>query len=229
MTAAVIVAAGRGERLGDGLPKALRPLCGQPLYAYSVQAALACPEIHSVVLVVPPDHFEAITKEHASGAASRVRVVAGGPTRQRSVQNGLSATAREVGWVVVHDAARPLLTPALLRDVMALAQQRGGAVAAHPATDTIRRLSPDGTCVTLPRGELWHTETPQVFRKIELVQALRRCEQDGVQVTDEAEAMERNGGSLALFHNTGANPKISTEADWKLMESLLLTRSVRLD
>lgn len=225
MMAAVIVAAGRGQRLGAGVPKALRLLHGQPMYTYSLNAALACAEIHSVVLVVPSEHVDQLAQNNAS-AGSRVRVVAGGSTRQRSVIAGVTAAAPEVNWVAVHDAARPLITPVLFRAVSVLAREIGSAVSAHPATDTIRRVAHDGTCVTLPRAELWHAETPQVFRRVELLEALRKCEQAGVEVTDEAEAMERMGQSPALFHNAEANPKISTETDWQLVETLLRTRSI---
>jgi 2-C-methyl-D-erythritol 4-phosphate cytidylyltransferase len=225
MTIAVVVAAGRGLRLGGAWPKGLRQLCGRPLYDYSLEAALACPRVHGAVLVVPAGHFDLLSEAQAAGTMDeRVRLCAGGATRQQSVLQGLLATPLQTQWVAVHDAARPLASSELWGAVIELAQRFGGALAAHPATDTLRRRDPGGRTTTLPRGELWHAETPQVFPKADLERALRLCESDGVEVTDEAEAMERIGASPALYHNQTANPKIATEADWHWVERLIQDR-----
>lgn len=227
MTAAVIVAAGRGVRLGGDRPKALRLLHGQPMFRYSVIEALACPQIGRVVVVVPGDELDSLQRSEASDS-DRVRLVPGGSTRQQSVLRGLEAAGEDADWVAVHDAARPLVTSALFSEVILLALQHGGALAAHPATDTIRRRTPDGTVVILPRAELWHAETPQVFRTRALASALSRCEMEGATVTDEAGAMERFGATPALYHNTSANPKISNDADWQMVEHLLRSRTAAL-
>jgi len=225
MTAAVIVAAGRGLRLGGERPKALRALAGLPMFRYSLREALACPEIRRVIVVVPGEELETLSALHTADSG-RVQFVAGGSTRQQSVLRALEAAGRDVDWVAVHDAARPLVTSELFTAVITLAMKRGGALAAHPATDTIRRLSPDGALSSFHRAELWHAETPQVFPRLALERALSRCEQEGLNVTDEAEAMERDGCTPALYHNTSANPKIATDTDWQMVELLLRSRPV---
>lgn len=222
MTAAVIVAAGRGLRLGGGVPKALRQLAGRPLYAYSLEAAQECRLVECLVLVVPGDHLKHIERSDLDFGS--VRITAGGESRQESVLRGLLALPDEVNWVAVHDAARPLVTPELFAGVIRLAMEKGGAVAAHSATDTIKRLGHDGSLSTLPRGELWHAETPQVFRRHELRTALEECERSGLEVTDESEAMERSGTTPAIYLNKEPNPKINTEADWHWVEGLLQRR-----
>ena len=225
MTAAVIVAAGRGIRLGGAQPKALRLMRGRPLFAYSLEAALACPLVRCAVLVVPPDYLDQVTAAPSAGAPDpRVCITPGSDSRQRSVLCGLAALPPGTEWVAVHDAARPLVTAELFAGVIAMARDTGGALAAHPATDTLKRRSSDGDVSTLPRGELWHAETPQVFPKRDLQRALDECEANGVEVTDEAEAMERWGAAPAIYHNRASNPKISTEADWSWVESLLSSR-----
>ena len=227
MTAAVIVAAGRGVRMGGHQPKALRLLHGQPMFSYSVREALACSQIERVVVVVPGDELDAL-EANGSDLSPHIRFVAGGASRQQSVLRGIESAGSEADWVAVHDAARPLVTSALFSEVISLARKHGGAVAAHPATDTIRRRNADGSFVTLPRTELWHAETPQVFPREALEQALLHCEKEGVTVTDEAEAMELQGRTPAMYHNPSANPKISTDADWQLVEHLLRSRTAAL-
>jgi 2-C-methyl-D-erythritol 4-phosphate cytidylyltransferase len=221
MTGAVIVAAGQGSRLGGSVPKAMRNLAGRPLYAHSLEAALGCPLVEEVVLVVPGDYCGSVAEQSQANPTSKtVRIVEGGDSRQQSVMRGLSALKESVEWVAVHDAARPLVTSALFREVIDLARKQGGALCAHPATDTIKRQEGGRPLITIPRSELWHAETPQVFRHSELKDCLEKCELAGIQVTDEAEAMERHGHSPALYHNTSPNPKISTAADWLWAESL---------
>ena len=225
MTGAVIVAAGQGVRLGAGVPKGLRPLAGRPLYVYSLEAVRACPWIEAVVLVVPADHLDSVASAGQSGLFHEsVRVVSGGDSRQQSVLFGIRALPATVDWVAVHDAARPLVTPELFAGVVRLAMEKGGAVAAHAATDTIKRCGADGAVTTLPRQELWHAETPQVFARQKLKAALEECERCGLVVTDESEAMERSGAHFALYPNPEPNPKINTEADWHWVEDLVQRR-----
>jgi 2-C-methyl-D-erythritol 4-phosphate cytidylyltransferase len=194
MTAAIIVAAGRGERLGGEIPKGLRSLGGQPLYRYSLDAASACDSVNQIVLVVPDGRVPLVEAElEARRPQRQVSLVTGGGTRQESVIRGLEILPADVTWVAVHDAARPLATSGLFARIIAGALEHGGAIAAAPATDTIKRKTPGQILRTLPRGELWQAQTPQVFKRAELLLALKNCLGAGVSVTDEAEAMEHSG------------------------------------
>jgi 2-C-methyl-D-erythritol 4-phosphate cytidylyltransferase len=222
MTAAIIVAAGRGERLGGEMPKGLRPLGGQPLYRYSLDAASACDSVDRIVLVIPEGREQLVQAElEARQPHSPVSLVTGGGTRQESVLRGLGSLPEEVTWVAVHDAARPLASSTLFARVIACAREYGGAIAAVRATDTIKRKAPGQILRTLPRQELWQAQTPQVFKRAELQSALQNCLGTGATVTDEAEAMEQSGFDVALLENHEPNLKIATAADLRAVELLL--------
>ena len=154
MIAAIIVAAGRGERLGGEIPKGLRSLGGQPLYRYSLDAASACDRVHQIVLVIPDGRVQLVQAElEARRPQRQVSLVTGGGSRQESDIRGLEILPAEIMWVAVHDAARPLATTGLFTRVIDGAIERGGAIAAVRATDTIKRKTPGRILRTLPRDE----------------------------------------------------------------------------
>jgi 2-C-methyl-D-erythritol 4-phosphate cytidylyltransferase len=216
---AVIAAAGSGERLGAGGPKAFVPLGGRPMIAWSLDACLACGSVATVVVAVPAGHAHGLQD---------VLTVEGGATRAESVANALAAVDTE--YVAIHDAARPLLTPKLLDDLVAKLvanPDADGIIAAAPVTDTIKKV--DGTfrvsddrnirqiIQTVDRGELWAAQTPQVFR----TEALRRALKSADAVTDEAMLIEAAGGKV-LIHDPGVpNIKVTTPIDLSVAELLL--------
>ncbi len=169
MTAvALIVAAGRGERLGSSAPKALVALSGRPMLEWSVAALHAADGIGAIVVALPGEALDA--------APAGCVAVAGGAQRSHSVRAALAAAPREADVVLVHDAARPLLTPELVERCLRALDEDGGwdaAIAAAPVTDTVKRAA-DGLRVTetLVRSELWAVQTPQVFRRAALERAL---------------------------------------------------------
>jgi 2-C-methyl-D-erythritol 4-phosphate cytidylyltransferase len=224
---AVIAAAGSGERLGAGGPKAFVPLGGRPMIAWSLDACLACDAVAGVVVAVPEGH------EHGLDGLGRVRTVAGGSTRAESVANALAAVATE--YVAIHDAARPLVTPELLTDlveVLAANPEADAVIAAAPVTDTVKKVRVDlpsdgngnSTRVneTLDRNELWGAQTPQVFRTSALRAALTAHDA----ATDEAMLVEAAGGTV-LLHDPGApNLKVTTPLDLRVAEILLVERDL---
>jgi 2-C-methyl-D-erythritol 4-phosphate cytidylyltransferase len=227
---AVIAAAGSGERLGAGGPKAFGPLGGRPMIAWSLDACLACGSVETVVVAVPAGH------EHGLGSMERVRTVDGGSTRAESVANALAVVESE--FVAIHDAARPLLTAALLDDLVSLlAGDPGaaGAIAAAPVTDTVKKvraafpLQSNGNAArtvgeTLDRAELWGAQTPQVFRMAALRPALQVSDAVRDAATDEAMLVEAAGGKV-LIHDAGtANLKVTTPLDLRVAELLLAER-----
>jgi 2-C-methyl-D-erythritol 4-phosphate cytidylyltransferase len=212
---AVIAAAGSGERLGAGGPKAFVPLGGRPMIAWSLDACLACGPVTAVVVAVPAGH------EHGLDGTPGVVIVDGGATRAESVANALSEVRTEL--VAIHDAARPLLTAELLEDLVAelLANPEADAIiAAAPVTDTVKRVEDGSVSETLDRSVLWGAQTPQVFR----TEALRRALESAACVTDEAMLIEAAGGKVLVHDPGAANLKVTTPVDLRVAELLLRGR-----
>jgi 2-C-methyl-D-erythritol 4-phosphate cytidylyltransferase len=234
----VIAAAGSGRRLGAGGPKAFVPLAGTPMVEWSIAACRAAPSVRSIVVACPPGHVHDL-------AGGDVGVVDGGATRAESVSNALQAVGTEL--VAIHDAARPLLTPELIEDVIAtlLADpEASGAIAATPVTDTVKRavevhpsaghnaLSVHETDkalrrieTTLDRRRLWAAQTPQVFRVAALRDALADDPGRAEAATDEAMIVEEAGGKVLIHPSPAENLKVTTPLDLKLAELLLGERS----
>jgi 2-C-methyl-D-erythritol 4-phosphate cytidylyltransferase len=224
MTVALIVAAGSGERLGAGVPKALVQLAGRPLVAWSIDALLATAGIEQIVIAMPPG-----TAAWAELAAEdRVAVVDGGASRSDSVRRALDASAQG-DFVLVHDAARPLLTAALAESVIAaLARDPGAdvATAALPVTDTVKRVDSAGAVhETLERSELWAVQTPQVFRRAALARALAVPADELARATDDAGLIERGGGKVIVVRASDENLKVTTSLDLRVAELLLAGRA----
>jgi 2-C-methyl-D-erythritol 4-phosphate cytidylyltransferase len=215
---ALIVAAGKGERLGSIGPKALVPLAGRPMLEWSAEALRGVPEVGEIVVALPAEHLDA--------APAGTRGVAGGAARSESVRLALRA-AGEGDPVIVHDAARPLATAALFgRAVEEL--ERSGAeavIAARPVADTIKAVADDGRTVarTVDRSALWAVQTPQVFRRAALERALAD-EQRLAQATDDAWLIERHGGVVRVIDAGEPNFKVTTAEDLRLAELLLGAR-----
>lgn len=222
-TACIIVAAGMGVRMGSRLPKALMPVAGRPMVAWSVESAVASGVVDEVVIVAPPGRLRDV--EAVLGAAGDgLRVVGGGDTRAHSVANGLAAISFEAEVVLVHDAARPLASPELFRAVYeAITTGVDGAIAAVPLADTLKREGDDRTVAeTVDRAGLWLAQTPQGFHVSSLRDAYERLGDDEIaKSTDCASILERAGGSVALVASGSSNLKVTLPSDVALAEYLL--------
>ena len=207
----VIAAGGSGERLGADRPKAFVVLGGRPMLDWSVEVlAGACDR---VVVAVPP--------EYEPGDADRV---AGGTSRSQSVRNALDA-APEAQLVVVHDAARPLVTPDLVQRCIAATQDADGAIAAARVTDTVKEADSSGRVLrTLDRATLWSIQTPQVFRAEVLRRALAVDDAALASATDDASLVEAAGGSVVVVEAPAENFKVTTAADLRRAEGILADR-----
>ncbi|MGZ4120622.1 MAG: 2-C-methyl-D-erythritol 4-phosphate cytidylyltransferase [Actinomycetota bacterium] len=220
---AIVVAAGQGARLGEeGMPKAFRPLGGLPMHLHSVRALQATPRIAGIVLVVPP-HLQEYAIEHTMGEASHavIEITPGGESRRDSVRAGLDAVPQECERVVVHDAARPLVTPALFEAALAALAGADGAVCAVPLADTVKRARDSVVEATVPRAGLWRAQTPQAFRAAVLRRAHERALAEGLDATDDAALVEHAGGRVVLVPGDERNIKITTPAELELAEALL--------
>ena len=221
MTAvALIVAAGRGERLGSSAPKALVALSGRPMLDWSVAALRAADGIAAIVVALPGEALDA--------APAGCTAVAGGAERSHSVRAALAAAPQDADVVLVHDAARPLLTPELVERCLRALHEDGGwdaAIAAAPVTDTVKRAA-DGLRVTetLVRSELWAVQTPQVFRRAALERALSRPDAELAAATDDAMLVEQDGGRVRVVEAPAGNFKVTTPEDLRLAELVLEAR-----
>lgn len=223
VTTAVVVAAGAGVRMGAGMPKALLPVGGRPLLAWSLDALAAAPEVDDVVLVAPAGGVGA-TRMALGDAAEDIRIVAGGASRAASVARGLAAVAGGTERVLVHDAARPLVTPALVAAVLAATGNADGAIAATPLADTVKRADASlGVAGTVDRAGLWAAQTPQAFWLPALAAAVALAEAEGRldTATDCASLLELAGGTVRLVPSAAPNLKVTTPADVALAEALL--------
>jgi 2-C-methyl-D-erythritol 4-phosphate cytidylyltransferase len=217
MAVALIVAAGRGERLGSDRPKALVTLAGRPMLEWSVEALRAVPAVQQIVVALPPG-------ELASAPAGTVGV-AGGSVRSRSVREALQVCG-EGDPVIVHDAARPLAGTDLFEHALDELERSGAdaVIAAAPVTDTIKEVGDDGQTVsrTLVRGRLWAVQTPQVFRRAALEGALLGATDEVLATaTDDAWLIEQAGGVVRILPSSPRNLKVTTPADLRLAEMLL--------
>jgi 2-C-methyl-D-erythritol 4-phosphate cytidylyltransferase len=216
MAVALIVAAGRGERLGSGGPKALVTLAGKPMLQWSVEALQAAPAVERIVIALPA---EAIDQAPAGTIG-----VAGGAVRSESVRLALAATD-EGDPVIVHDAARPMASTDLFERAVTELEVSGvdAVIAAAPVSDTIKEVSEDGHSVarTLDRSRLWAVQTPQVFRRAALERALASDELLA-KATDDAWLVEQLGGSVRVIESGAVNIKVTNLTDLRLAELLLL-------
>jgi 2-C-methyl-D-erythritol 4-phosphate cytidylyltransferase len=226
---AVIAAAGSGERLGAGGPKAFVPVAGRPMVEWSIEAFRDCESVQSIVVAAPPGHV-------GDFGGRDLGVLPGGATRAQSVANALEAVGTE--YVAIHDAARPLLTPKLVEALVADLdgnESAAGVIAAAPVTDTIKRavscsLSSNSeqkeqltVVATEDRARLWRAQTPQVFRAQALREALASAERPE-QATDEAMLVEAAGGTVLIHPVAEQNLKVTTPLDLRVAELLLTER-----
>jgi len=224
--AAVVLGAGRGERLGYAAPKAFVPLAGRPLLAHALEALAAPEEVEWVIPVIPAD-----AHERYQGLVGQLRhreklaaPVAGGPERQDSVAAGLAALPSDVVLVAVHDAARPLVRPADVSRVIARARRCGAAILAVPARDTIKRVREGCVLETPLRAECWAAQTPQVFRVELLREAHAKAEAEGRLGTDCAQLVEALGVSVEVVEGDPGNLKITLPEDLERAERALEAR-----
>jgi 2-C-methyl-D-erythritol 4-phosphate cytidylyltransferase len=219
MAVALIVATGRGERLGYGRPKALVPLCGRPMLEWSVDALRSVSAVQEIIIALPAQALD-----HAPAGT---QAVAGGERRSHSVRAALGACSAG-DPVIVHDAARPLAPPRLFTQALEDLERSGAdaVIAAAPVTDTIKAVGSDGRTVTqtLDRSRLWAVQTPQVFRRAALECALSAGDDELARATDDAWLVERSGGIVRIVASEPGNLKITTADDLRIAALLLSER-----
>ncbi len=208
MKACVILAAGEGRRIG--LRKQFIEVQGKPLFMYSVEKALKL--FDEVILVLPQD---ALTKV---SVPEGVKKIEGGKERQDSVLNGILETEAEV--VVIHDAARPLATEEMFREVSNLGEFDGKIVAV-PSRDTLKEVSHDTVLKTIDRSHIWLSQTPQAFKRKVLLECHFRARNEGFYGTDDASLLERYGYKVGIVMGSYWNVKVTYREDLQFLEKLL--------
>jgi 2-C-methyl-D-erythritol 4-phosphate cytidylyltransferase len=219
--AVIIPAGGSGSRMGTGpLPKPFLELGGEPLLGRCLARFLERSDVRWVVVALPKELHESPPVWLRRDA--RVSTVAGGMERGHSVRNALAAVPAEADLVLVHDAARPLVSAAIIERCVQAAAAGVSAVAALPVVDTIQEVDEDGTIVRTPdRRQLRAAQTPQAFPAAVLRAAHQRAAAEGIVATDDAGLVARYGGSVRVVDGASANIKITTPADLVVAEALL--------
>jgi 2-C-methyl-D-erythritol 4-phosphate cytidylyltransferase len=219
---AILVAAGRSTRMG--FDKLWADLGGRPVLAWSLSTLAACAALDRIVVVTADDRLDDAWRLVGGivPARLRARTVAGGERRRDSVAAGLAALA-ECPWVLVHDAARPFLSEQVIARGLDDVTVTGACVAALPARDTIKRVDAERVVLeTPPREQLWTVQTPQLFRRALVMEALAATDDDA---TDEAALVERIGGAVRVFEGAATAFKITTPEDLEIARALLSLRS----
>jgi 2-C-methyl-D-erythritol 4-phosphate cytidylyltransferase len=220
-TQAILAAAGLGARLRQKLPKALVPLKQKPLFIYAAQVLERSPLIQSVIIVAPADFLVDfagfVWKYHLRKVR---RVISGGQTRCQSVSQGLIELDDDTDLVLIHDAARPLLSTKMVSQTIRTCHDVAGVIMAVPVKPTIKRVS-KGMLVqaTLKRDELWEVQTPQVFSKKILLQAYQHLKDWNT--TDDAGVVEKLGKKVKVVPGDYHNIKVTTVDDIVLAEQFL--------
>jgi 2-C-methyl-D-erythritol 4-phosphate cytidylyltransferase len=219
--AAVIVAAGSSQRM-QGINKTWAMLGEKPLLAHSISAFEQCGLVADLVVVLAKDALlEGKRLHEQEGWRTICALTPGGARRRDSVLAGLEALSPTPDYVLIHDGARPFITPTLIEQGLAAARQHGAATAAVPVKDTIKRAGPDMLVLeTLDRTTLWSVQTPQVFA-YDLILAAHRAIDPAWDATDDAALVERAGHPVALFMGTYENIKITTPDDLLIAEAML--------
>jgi len=220
----LIPAAGRGKRYGGDVLKQYLPICGKAVMAHSIRAFQFHPLISGITVILAKD--DKLFESAVGHLAKVVETVTGGDTRAESVRNGLEFVADKypaVDWVLIHDAARPCLSPELLDQLLEVGMQSDdGAILATPVADTLKRAGDANQIIeTVDRCDLWAAQTPQLFRLHALIKAIDAAHAEGVELTDEASAMEFVGGKPKLVVGSSVNIKITHPGDMAIAEAWL--------
>ncbi len=224
MVTAIIVAAGKSERMGSGTDKAFLSLGSKPVVAWSLLAFERCPDIDQIILVVRKDQLLAAKAVAQMFGISKIsKIIAGGTKRQDSVMNGLKEVDIDTRFVVIHDGARPCVTSETITETINLAKRSGAAVVGRRIWDTVKFVEKGSTVTrTEDRSKLWAVQTPQAFKAQIIQNAYKKVVKDGVEVTDDAAAVESLGESVRIYECDAVNLKITTVADLQLASAVLV-------
>ncbi len=223
MVSAVIVAGGRGKRMGAGINKVFLPLAGREILAHTISAFERCPEIDEIVVVTSADCMERVKRIISEKNTKPITVTEGGAERQDSVYNGLMASRGDIA--VIHDGARCLITPEEISAVIADAVKYGAAAVGVTVKDTLKSIDENGMILsTIDRERTVQIQTPQVFKLSEIKRLHERVQKDGIAVTDDCSVFEHYGLPVHVTFGSYDNIKITTPEDISIGEQILARR-----
>jgi len=222
---AIIVAAGAGRRIGGAMTKTYLPIAGRPLILRTLDRIFATPAISNIILVVAASDIEycrGLLSAESSFNKRPCDLQAGGATRQQSVRCGLEKLQANTDMVMIHDGARPFVSPALIERCIHAAVLKGAAVVGVPVRDTIKRVSDEGCIQSTPeRSGLWEIQTPQIFQRGLIVAAYDWAMREGLEATDDAMVVERMGKPVFVVEGERSNFKITVPEDLQLAEAMI--------
>ena len=228
---AIIVAAGRGHRMGFGYNKVLAPICGRPVIEWTLRSLIDSALADKLILVVNPDDrddMDRICRPYVN--KMDISLVLGGPDRQDSVYNGLRALPEGVGLVLIHDGARPFADRGIFLRGIQNARKYGAACAGVPVKDTIKRVDEGKNIIsTPPRKFLWSAQTPQVFKTEIIVKAYDHAFEKGIRSTDDAGLAEAAGFEVKMFLGGYKNIKLTSPEDILLAEQFMKTEAGKVE
>ena len=220
---AVIVAAGKGKRMGTEISKQFLPLGGKEILAHTVKKFEKAEKIRDIILVTGEDSLQDVQEMAQEYGWEKIRaIVAGGKERQDSVWNGLQEVSEDTEIVLIHDGVRPFVTEDILNGSIETALEMGGCVAGVPAKDTIKVCNRENIAVATPdRSTLWQIQTPQTFRRERIIKAYEQAKADGFVGTDDASLAEHSGYPVKVIMGSYRNIKITTKEDLLIGEAFL--------
>lgn len=227
---AIIVAAGQGSRMGTKINKQYLKLLDKPVLAHTIEVFEHHPLVDGIIVVTRQEEINLCYEEviFPYNFQKVIKVIAGGKERQDLVYQGLKALPCECELVVVHDGARPLITPKIIETAILEGSKEGAAIVAVPVKDTIKRQREGYVCETIPREEIWAVQTPQVFSKKIIIEAYEVAYNHGYYGTDDASLVERIGKQVKIVRGSYDNIKITTPEDLDIGGSILRRRGGRI-
>ncbi|MBE5722205.1 MAG: 2-C-methyl-D-erythritol 4-phosphate cytidylyltransferase [Clostridium sp.] len=223
ISTAVIVAAGKGKRMGTEISKQFLPLCGKEILAHTVEKFEKAACIRDIILVTGGDALQDVRQMvQEYGWKKIISVTEGGKERQDSVFLGLQQVPQDTEIVLIHDGVRPFVTEEILERSIAAAKETGGCVAGVPAKDTIKVCDAEGFAIATPnRSTLRQIQTPQTFRRKEILAAYEKAKADGFLGTDDASVAEHSGFPVRVIMGSYSNIKITTKEDFLIGAAFL--------
>ena len=218
--AAIVPAAGRGRRFRGKIPKIFMPLGGKPLLVHTLERLTRSFRFEEVLVMTGRADVKKTEKILRRFNLGGLRVLAGGSTRAASVKNGFDRLSADCGWVLVHDAARPLINKALVLRTLAAAKHSGASLCAVPATATVKKVRRGLVLGTEDRRELYLAQTPQVFRRDLLSARYRILKKKALKATDEAALFDGSGVAVRVTAGDARNIKVTTREDWEVLKIL---------
>jgi len=223
MIAAIIPGAGTGQRMESRTPKIFIEIEGKPLIYYSIRSLVKAEEIGLIILAVPPGFKEHAEKLNETWKIENLEIIEGAATRQDTVYHALRMLPKDTEMVVIHDGARPLATPKLVRDVIRGAREHGACIPTLPCEETVKRVRGGHVVETLSRDEIHIVQTPQAFYFDVIMEAHNHAGERKWRVTDDATLVERSGRPVAAIPGEQSNIKITRPIDLRIAEVIMKT------